>query len=498
MSLARLPRQRAPREQRVGARLRTATPPVRGEAPRACQAWPDWRERTYGAPGVSPSARVDGVHSGAALRATAGSSPNRYVSVGIEGTFEPTSGKDTLSPTGHFRCDAWSRDFELVRELGVVEVRYPVPWHHIERERGRYAWRRLDRIIGNAYDEHGLTLIADPLHHTSYPRWLKGGFLNPTFVPAYTAFVDALAERYPMLRVFTPFNEPTCTLDFCGYRGLWAPYAQGDRSYVTMLRHTVRASAEVISGIRQRHRDAYILHVDTFQRHAALDQASERRARFLNERRFLFEELLTGRVDSAHPLYRYLVRNGFPRRDLEWHLEHAARIDERGGNYYPLNEEQLQNGRTKHAPSLEPLGFAGVVQEYARRLQYPLSLTETNIQGSIRDRISWLKYMLEQSELLQSLGLGLRRFAWYPLFDCCGWSSLLQATRWKRDPQGIFTCDARWARVANELSTIYREVTAGLMSTQIPAYAFSEMHEQALRGLRPHMAWDWVDAERGQ
>lgn len=338
------------------------------------------------------------------------------------------------------------------------------------------------------------SLFADPLHHTSYPAWLKGGFLNPAFVSAYVKFVEALVERYPAITTFTPFNEATCTLDFCGYRGFWHPYSTGDASYVTMLRHTARASAEVIHRIRRLRRGAYILHVDTFERHAAIDPESEPRARFLNERRFLFEDLVTGRVDHRHPLYGYLVRHGFSREDLWWHCEHPAQIDERGGNYYPLNEEELFRGQTHAAPSLHPEGFAALVREYAARLPYPLSLTETNIQGTVRDRISWLKYMLEETENLQADGLTLRRFAWYPLFDCCGWNSLLQAKRWTRDPQGIFSCDDQWKRKPNEFSRIYRAVARGMTSKSIPAYTFTFRHDHTLRALKTRMQWDWIDA----
>lgn len=417
-----------------------------------------------------------------------------YVSVGIEGTFEPASGRDTLVATGHFRGSRFEEDFGLVRALGVSAFRYPIPWQHIEVEPGTYRWRRMDRIIESACGVHGLSLIADPLHHTSYPRWLTGGFLDPRFPAAYVRFVREFASRYPMVRVFTPFNEPTCTLDFCGLRGFWHPYASEERAYVTMLRQTARAVAEVIQMLRAMHRDAYILHVDTFQRHEALDKASARRAAFLNQRRFLFEELITGCVGPGHPLHGYLLEHGFGREALAWHVEHPQRIDERGGNYYPLNEEQLQGGVTHHAPSTQPLGFAGVVREYARRLPYPLSLTETNIQGSVRDRISWLRYMLEQSEHLQAMGITLRRFAWYPLFDCAGWGSLLQARRWARDPQGIFTCGRDWTRVPNEFSDLYRQVAGGLRSAQLPAYRFGSMHDRTLRGLMPQMPWNWLDA----
>jgi beta-glucosidase len=414
------------------------------------------------------------------------------VSVGIEGTFEPVSGKDTLVATGHFSGRRWSEDLALVRGLGLAEVRYPIRWHDIERDRGRYAWDSLDSILQSAHDEHGISIIADPLHHTSYPCWLEGGFLDPRFPSAYVRFVEAFVERYPQIRVFTPFNEPTCTLDFCGWRGIWHPHRCDTGAYVTMLRHTARATAEAIHTIRAHRSDAHILHVDTFERHVALDRQSEPRARFLNERRFLFDELLSGRVGERHPLYGYLLENGFGDGALAWHAEHPARIDERGGNYYPLNEEELVDCRTYAAPSQQPVGLAAVVREYAERLPYPLSLTETNICGTIRDRISWLKYVLQEVETLAGEGRALHRFAWYPLFDCCGWGSLLQAPEWSRDLQGIFSCDDDWSRRENEFSRVYRAVAAGLRSDAIPAYAFTSIHDRTLGPLKAHMSWDWV------
>lgn len=413
-------------------------------------------------------------------------------SVGIEGTLEPASGRDTLVSTGHFRGKRWAQDLGLVRQLGLDEVRYPIRWHDVERERGTLDWRRLDPVLACARDEHGLSVIADPLHHTSYPRWLRGGFLDPDFPALYTRFVAAFVERYPFVTTFTPFNEPTCTLDFCGARGFWHPHAAGDRSYVTMLRHSARATAQAVHAIRAARDGAFVLHVDTFERHAALDAASEPRARFLNERRFVFDELLAGTIDEHHPLRDYLLRNGFSQADLDWHREHPAPPDERGGNYYPLNEEELLNGGTHAAPSRHPVGLGAVVREYAERLPTPLSLTETNVQGTVRDRISWLKYVLEEVERLAAEGISLRRFAWYPLFDCCGWASLLQAERWSRDPQGLFSCDRRWNRHETELSRLYAAVAAGLTPSAIPPYRLTPRCARLLSPLMERVRWEWV------
>jgi hypothetical protein len=336
------------------------------------------------------------------------------IGIGIEGTFAPQNGLDTLALTGHYQDNRWQADFALVAQLGIRQVRYPLAWHRIERVRGVYEWGLLDQLLPFIYEGLGLEIIADPLHHTSYPQWLQQGFLEPEFGPAYVRFVEAFARRYPYVTAYTPFNEPTCTLDFCGARGFWHPYQTGDRVYVTMVRHTARAVSQVIQRLKQLNPANQIIHVDTFEDHQALDAQSIGWAEFLNERRFLFEELIRGLVGPYHPLYGYLLAHGFPEEELAWFQAQPVELDHRYGNYYPLNEEQLSGGLTHHAPSLAPKGFAQVVLAYAQRLPYPLSLGETNIQGTVYDRISWLKYMVEQSEHLQAdHGVFLQEFIWY-------------------------------------------------------------------------------------
>jgi len=246
-----------------------------------------------------------------------------------------------------------------------------------------------------------------------------------------------------------------------------------------------------VHALRGLNPDVYILHIDTFERHAALDSESAARVSFLNQRRFLFEELISGKLIPEHPLYPYLLENGFPEEHLEWHLMQPVQIDERGGNYYPLSEEALLCGRTHQAPSESPVGFAGVVREYAHRLSYPLSLTETNIQGTVRDRISWLKYMCEQAEALEVARIALRSFSWYPLFDCAGWNCLLQHKRWRRDPQGIVSCGKNWKREPTELTKVYGNIARGTASRDVPAYLFTPQHEKTLTGFRRQMNWNW-------
>lgn len=49
------------------------------------------------------------------------------LSIGIEGTFAPQSGKDILAITGHYENEQWQQDFALIAQLGIQQFRYSIP-----------------------------------------------------------------------------------------------------------------------------------------------------------------------------------------------------------------------------------------------------------------------------------------------------------------------------------------------------------------------------------
>lgn len=59
----------------------------------------------------------------------------------------------------------------------MTRLRYPVRWHRVEERPGEYDWRDTDQVLGHLHDE-GFRPIVDLVHHTSYPRWLEGGFAD--------------------------------------------------------------------------------------------------------------------------------------------------------------------------------------------------------------------------------------------------------------------------------------------------------------------------------
>ena len=99
-------------------------------------------------------------------------------------------------------------------------------WHRVEAVCGRFDWRATDRLM-HGLRHAGLRPIVDLLHHTSYPRWLDGGFADPRFGPAFVRYCEAFARRYPWVEEYTVMNEPFATLFLAGHEGIWPPTGAG-------------------------------------------------------------------------------------------------------------------------------------------------------------------------------------------------------------------------------------------------------------------------------
>ena len=410
---------------------------------------------------------------------------------GFESTFMPLHDTDVLRLTRH--DERWYDDLELVYEAGLRRLRYPIPWHRIERVRGRYDWHWVDEVLAGMR-ELGLTPIVDPVHHTSFPRWLSDGFLNPEFPSAYRDFCQAFAERFGWVREYTLFNEPLPTTLLCTEMATWYPARRGAPAFYQMALNVARAICEATAAIARAQPAARFVHVDTAEHHGALDGHSEEFAWLLNQRRFLFHDLILGRVDAGHPLYGRLQHfAGFGESELRWFAEHAARIDVLGLDYYPHCEHQFHRTGSV-CPSRAPLGFAAIARQYWRRYGLPLMLTETNIRGYVSDRITWLKYMVEQCEQLVAEGIPLEGFTWFPFIDSTDWDSLLTEAQGHIDPVGLYVLrEGDLRRCDSALVRLYAGLARGeLCGADLPAYRLLSPVSEQLAGFRPQWSgWRW-------
>ena len=411
---------------------------------------------------------------------------------GFEGTYIFPCDADVLETTEH--ATRYPQDLVRLKTDGIEAFRCCIPWHRIEAVEGAYDWAWTDRYLGQVR-ALGLDPIVDPLHHTSFPAWLEGGFADRRFQSSYLAFLKAFAQRYPWVKRYTIINEPLVTAWFCGHCAIWQPRLSGHENFVPMIVTVCRTISEASFMLDALVDGFEFVHVDSCERHLALDEEALAHAWFENERRFLVIDLILGRLDARHPLHGYLIDNGADPAALAWFVDHPARIDVLGLDYYSHSELAWRAG-PERALAHAVQGFAQTALEYARRYPLPVMLTETNLRGDVTDRISWLKYMVGEcerlSEALAAMDVPFLGFCWYPYIDFTDWNSLVREANRSIDPQGVYSLDPSFARQDTELSRVFAALAAGQMTAaDIPAYPFSEdaLNERWVRNFLPHMDW---------
>ncbi|HYO82575.1 MAG TPA: family 1 glycosylhydrolase [Bryobacteraceae bacterium] len=420
----------------------------------------------------------------------------------FESTKLGTSGTDILGTTHHI--ERWRSDLEMLDGAGIRHVRYSVPWHRIERKHDSFDFSWLDGPM-KYMREQSITPVLDPVHHISFPDWLENGFANPEFPALYERFLRQVAERYPWADCYTVFNEPLPTTLFCSYTGWWYPHQASDRHFVSMALNVARSICRA-SAMLERHNSATrFYHMETCEAHRAVDKKCEEWAGFANVRRFVMHDLILGAVDREHPAYGYLTQNGASEDDLQWLRDHRTRIDVLGLDYYIQSEIEWywdkDLGRANISwPVSNPVGFNSVAQEYASRFKVPVMLGETNLRGTPRDRLTWLKFMEEQCEQLAAK-TDFRGFCWYPSIDSTDWCNFCNEATGTVDPQGIWSLGPdRWTRYPSELSAAYTRLANGLArSKDLPAWEFSAAAARNTSGYRRLMnhwpSWQSQPAE---
>jgi beta-glucosidase/6-phospho-beta-glucosidase/beta-galactosidase len=407
------------------------------------------------------------------------------------GAFESThifgAGRDILGTTRHI--ELWESDLNRLLTQGITMLRYSAPWHRIEAHPGTYDWSWFDGPM-EFMRANNMVPILDPLHHTSFPSWLKDGFLNPRFPELYTCFLRHLCARYPWAHHYTIFNEPLPTTLFCSYTGMWYPHLASHRTFVRMLLQVGRAICLGCECVKKLI-PARFIHVDTCEHHNAIDRRSSAWTRFANARRFLVTDLVLGLIGRDHELYSYLTRNGASDADLAWFARHPARIDVLGLDYYAHSEMDWAWSPEKRRPDITPVlsesrGFAAIANEYVARYGLPVMLSETNLVGTIHERISWLKLMEAECEELASSGIDFRGFCWYPSIDTTDWSNACTRCTGVIDRQGIWSlAEGTMDRIGTELSGIYGALARGkITAAQIPDYGFGPDLAHRLRAYR--------------
>ncbi len=411
------------------------------------------------------------------------------VVAGFESTYLPLYDIDCTETTSH--AERWREDLDGLLGDGVRTLRYPVRWHRIEAEQGSFDWAETDRVLGHLHDR-GARPIIDLVHHTSYPSWLRGGFGDPAFGPAFVRFAEAVARRYPWLPAYTLFNEPFATLFLAGHEALWPPYDRGMPGFARLLLNVLPAVLEAGECYRSILPHAENVWVDTCERHSGSGAANEAYAALANDRRFLVLDLVHGRdISPERPAVAALTAGeGAGLLELD---RRGFAIDVLGLDYYP-HSEWYYDEQGSRAPSPYPAGFATIAAEYAARYDVPLMLSETDIRGLPSDQATWLRYVVDQYERAQAAGLPLRGLCWFPQVDSCDWDSLLVRPAGRRDPVGVLRLEADGSRSETTLTRSWRAVVHGARAADLPAYRLQSPADSQLAGYAAAMSdWPWQD-----
>lgn len=349
--------------------------------------------------------------------------------VGIEDTFVPQTrpgyrALDEYELMGHY--EHWRVDLALVRDAGVQALRWGVPWYRVEPQPGQFDWRWTDQVVPYMVEELGITPIIDLMHY-GCPLWMQQPFLDPSYPQAVARYAAAFAERYRQLvQWYTPLNEPLVNAMMCGRRGVWPPYARGDRGYVRVLLQLVRgmqATAAALTAIDPQVRLVWVDAAGSVQ--ADLPElagiASEQQHKL-----FLSYDLLTGTVTPDHGLWAWLISNGASAHELAAIAQQAVALDVLGINFYPqwsthqlyLNRQGLLASRSTDKLGT---GFAAMLQQYWERYRVPLMITETSAYGTHQQRAQWLQSSLAAVQQLRASGVPIIGYTWFPLFTMIDW-----------------------------------------------------------------------------
>jgi beta-glucosidase/6-phospho-beta-glucosidase/beta-galactosidase len=329
----------------------------------------------------------------------------------------------------------------------------------------------------------------------SHPRWLRGGFADERFGPAFLRFCEAFANRYPWIPGYTIFNEPFTTLFLAGSEGLFPPYLRGMDGFLRLARSLLPAISGASRMLAALLPDAQHLNVDTCERHSASAATGEAYADYANDRRFFVTDLLMGaHIDERRPFVEALLASGGA--DI---LEcEAARIDVLGLDYYAHSQWQFSGDGIGAGSSPQPGRLDDLIVEYWERYQLPCMLGETNLRGKPSDRATWLKYTLEHCENAVRRGVPLTGYCWFPFVDSCDWVSLLRHADRQIDPVGVYWLDGTFERMPSSMSRSYVLAVAH-GSEVLPAYRLHPPVADWLAGYLPQMQhWEWLDAPAEQ
>ena len=382
--------------------------------------------------------------------------------VGIECSFIPHMQVDQFEWTQHNQF--WRDDLRKAREeLGVSHLRYAMPWHLIEKQRGKFDWASADERI-EFCDSIGLKLMMDVMHFGT-PTWLPQAVGDPRFPESLESYTEQLVGRYRgSINSWCPFNEPLVSALFSGDFGFWPPHGRKWRGYMPVLSRIVQAVNRSIAAIRRTQPDATVMLCDALENFQTRSPELKNEVALRNMRRFVVLDLLAGRVDHEHLLYGWLTAFGFSELDLAYFRANPQMPDLIGLDYYPHSDWQIEwrDGGIRQRRADYPIGIYPLAKAIFDRYGLPMIVSETSVDGPPISREIWLQSMVEQIKQLRDDGIPMAGLFWWPLFDQIDWDGALTHRIGKIHNVGLYSLnrqpDGVLKRTATPLVKVMRDL----------------------------------------
>ncbi len=341
---------------------------------------------------------------------------------------------DQMESCGHYRH--WRKDFDLVEEMGLRFLRYGPPLHTTFAGPDKYDWEFADVTFADLR-RRNIVPIVD-LCHFGVPDWM-GDFQNPDFPELFATYAQAFARRFPWVQLYTPVNEMFICAQFSAKYGWWNEQGTSDRTFVTALKHIVKANVRAMQEILKVRADAIFIQSESSEYFHAENPAAIKPAEIENSKRFLSLDLNYGhRVDSE--MYEYLLDNGMTRDEYHFFLgnslHHHCIL---GNDYYWTNEHRVSATGESRA-SGEIFGYSEITRQYYQRYRLPVMHTETNIaEGPNGDEaVNWLWKEWANVLRVRNSGVPTVGFTWYSLTDQIDWDVGLREDNGRVHPVGLY------------------------------------------------------------
>jgi beta-glucosidase/6-phospho-beta-glucosidase/beta-galactosidase len=380
---------------------------------------------------------------------------------------------DEMEKCFHYKY--WQRDIDLVQQLGIQFLRYGPPLHKTFLGAEKYDWSFSDEVF-NYIRQKQLVPIVD-LCHFGVPDWI-GNFQNPDFPSLFTQYAKAFAERFPWIQLYTPVNEMYICALFSAYYGWWNEQLTTDRSFVTALKHIVKANVLAMRAILEIRPDAIFIQSESSEYYHAENPKAIKPAEIMNARRFLSLDLNYGkRIESE--MYEYLMDNGMTRDEYHFFLKYQLkRYCIMGNDYYQTNEHRVaENGSTTAAGEI--FGYHVITSQYYDRYRIPVMHTETNFkQGPLgNEAVNWLWKEWTNVLRVRNDGVPIVGFTWYSLTDQVDWDTALREDNNRVNQLGLFDLDRKIRPVGEAYKKLIKDWSEILPTQSVCLHVPVEMPE---------------------